>query len=133
VDRSINERQFTRLSRVARATRQGWAKDELIDRQSSPYTLLQLHHVVILSQLGRELPEFAVVWRQLSDGAKQAESRQPCEAVVDLYDLYAVWVTTDCDIAIVARRGHEVRLIDFTQALDEATAGFRLAVRGTWP
>jgi hypothetical protein len=128
----ISEEHFSRLAGVARSTRLAWAKDGLIARQSSPYSLDQLREVVAVNALRAALGgtrDACVSWQQLRDGFDAACSSGTLELVVDMYSLQSSWVTEDSVIVATVRSGHQIRLIDLTSSINEADLGFRLAAR----
>jgi hypothetical protein len=125
----ITEEHFSRLSRVARATRQGWAATGLLSPQTSPYSLEALHEVVVYARLRDQFSASAdVVWAQAREGLASVVERRPIELIVDCHLLRAAWVLDDSAIAQAARSGNDVRLIDLTDIVVEATAGFDLVM-----
>jgi len=125
----ISEDHFTRLSRVARATRQGWAASGLLSPQASRYSLEDLHEVVVYARLREQFNASAdVVWAQAREGLTSVIARPPIELVVDCHLLRAAWVLDDGAITQAARSGNDVRLIDLTEIVAEATAGFELVI-----
>jgi hypothetical protein len=128
----ISEDHFTRLCGIARATRQDWAAEGLIDRQASPYSLRQLQEVIAIKELREaiEAPKsVAVVWRQLRDKFPVVCRARTFELVVDLHLLRSSWVTADEVILDSVRVGHPVQLVDLALPLEEAAEGFRLSAR----
>lgn len=125
----ISEEHFSRLSRVARATRQGWAASGLLSPQTSPYSLEDLHEVVVYAGLRERFGASAdVVWSQARDGLASVIDRRPIELIVDCHLLRGAWVRDDSTIAQAARSGNDVRLIDLTDIVAEASAGFELVM-----
>jgi hypothetical protein len=123
----ISEEHFSRLSRVARATRQGWAASGLLSPQTSPYALEDLHEVVVYMRLREAFSGSAdVVWTQARADLRSLIERRPIELIVDCHLLRATWILDDAVIARAARAGNHIRLIDLTDIVTEATAGFEL-------
>lgn len=126
---TISEEHFTRLARVARTTRQDWAKAGMVGPQHSPYELAALYEVVAYGHLRQSLSGQAdVVWAQLRTSLPAMTGQPSAELVLDLHLLRAAWVTDDTVIASTARAGHDVRAIDIGPALAEARIGFDLTV-----
>jgi hypothetical protein len=128
---AISEQHFTRLSDVARATRQGWAADDLLASQTAPYDRAHLHEVIALRVLQERLGKTnaAVAWRQLRPGLAVACDSEVIALVVDLHLIKASWVEDDSVIVAAARAGHPIQLFDLTAELAESDIGFTLAAR----
>jgi hypothetical protein len=128
---TVDERAFTRLCGVPRTTRQDWARAGALGQQASPYVLKELHRVVILHKLRRRLRRDAfTVWRELEPLAHDMARRRPCEALVDLDQLWAEWLKRDAQIVAMARTGHRLLLVSFDNELDAAGQAFARCARG---
>jgi hypothetical protein len=121
-----------RLSGVPRSTRQNWAKAGLLSEQAAPFSLEAVREVVVLCELRERVGAQAeVAFPQLRPGlATRADGPPPVEAIVDLRTGKSAWVTSDEDIAVAARRGNALRLVDVTDELATAREGYDL-IAGT--
>lgn len=125
---TIEERAFTRLAQVARATRQGWAERRLTGPQNSPYSWSALAEIVVLRELRKvaDGPDLDTVWKQIRSNVASWQPNDRATALVNLHTCEAYWSPDDRSIARALASGHPCLIVDFDEALSIARRGFDL-------